>query len=129
MKKSRTVLDWDEVETKKQKKGLIDAVLSEIALLRKSRALKDLLDKKYECGSVEDAGVILAERNTGGGGDYGPDPDTYKLKMFTNGEIIEYSSLSSVDSDPLSKSKLLEMIEEYEITPKDVRAIRKRIER
>lgn len=117
------------IETKKQKKGLIDAVLSEITLLRKSPALKDLLDKKYECGCVEEAGVILTERNTDGGGDYGPNPATYTLKMLTNGKIIEYSPPSSVDSDPLSKSELLERIEKYRITPKDVRAIRKRIER
>jgi hypothetical protein len=123
----RIIEDWNEIETKKRKKGLINAVLSEIVLLRKSPTLRDLLS---------DEGVILAKIDRTS---YVENGGFYTLRMLRTGEIVEDHSYMKSDgyfSDraydrgiPILKSKLPKKIEFYEITPKDIHEIRKRIGR
>ncbi|MBS3090755.1 hypothetical protein J4433_03250 [Candidatus Pacearchaeota archaeon] len=127
MKKSKIVLDWDEIETKKQKKGLIDAVLSEIALLRNSPALKDV---------ISDDGISIAEIDRSNNVD---DNGVYTLRILKTGKIVEDNSYMESDGYfseprykggmPVSKSELAQKIEFYKITPNDIRTIQKRIKR
>jgi hypothetical protein len=123
----RIIEDWNEIETKKQKKGLIDAVLSEMVLLRKSLTFRDLLS---------DEGVILAEIDRTS---YVENGGFYTLRMLRTGKIVEdhsymksdgYFSESTYDRGiPILKPKLPKKIDFYKITPKDIYEIRKRIER
>ena len=127
MKKSKIVLGWDEIETRKQKKRLVDAVISEINLLKKSSALKDILN---------DEGITIAELNRG----YDVEKSGfYTLRMLKTGQIVEdhsymqsdgYFSDRRYDEDiSIPKFALPAKIEFYKITPKDIREIRKEINR
>lgn len=111
-KDSASFIPWKNVSTHTQKRRAIAAVMTEITKLRKSPALRDILNW--------DTCTIISRPNFGDAG--------RRYVMQKDGKIWEYSMKSGYGGIVVEAKKLPELIEQFSVYPSEISDVRKQIE-